>query len=292
MVPSFSLKGRKIFQENRTERADGGGRKTMEYTLITGACGGLGGAFTELLAERGEALYLTGRSYERLQALAERIGRAHEVPVKFAPCDLTDPADRVDFFANCDREGIRFRRLVYVAGVDTQSAFEKYDEHKLIFQSRVNFEGAVSFVRGVLARADLDGSTEILAVGSMSASTPMPYFALYSATKKGLEYFLSAIRTELKGRAKVTCVLPGGIPTRDDIKENIAAHGFWGKISAKSPHEVAAASLKAVERNKRVKVIGFWNKVIKLATDLAPMPVKLRFIAKRWSLTEKDHFSS
>ena len=43
----------------------------MNYTLITGACGGLGGAFVRLLAERGEALFLTGRSEEKLSALAQ-----------------------------------------------------------------------------------------------------------------------------------------------------------------------------------------------------------------------------
>lgn len=264
----------------------------MRYTLITGACGGLGGAFVRLLAERGEALCLTGRSEERLQLLAKSLREAYPaLEIAYFPCDLTDPASRAAFFAHTDGEGMRFCRLVYVAGVDTQMAFEKYDEQKLIFQARVNLEGAVSFIHAFLHRADLDGSAEILAIGSMSAATPMPYFALYSATKKGLEYFMAGIRTELAGRAKVTCVLPGGIPTREDICENIREHGFWGKVSAKSPEEVARASLKAVKRNKRRCVVGFWNKVIKFATDVVPMPVKLRFIAKRWRQTEKDHFS-
>ena len=44
----------------------------MNYTLITGACGGLGGAFVRVLAERGEPLFLTGRSEERLKSLSEK----------------------------------------------------------------------------------------------------------------------------------------------------------------------------------------------------------------------------
>ncbi len=265
--------------------------KTVQYTLITGACGGLGGAFCEVLAGRGEALFLTGRSVERLSALAEDLKARYGIDVAFRACDLTKKEDRLALFAYADGMGVRFSRLVYVSGVDTQMAFEKYDEDKLLFQTRVNLEGAVSLINAFLRRAPLDGKTEILAVGSMSASTPMPYFALYSATKKGLEYFMAALRTELRGRAKVTCVLPGGIPTREDIKENIKEHGFWGKISQKSPRAVAEASLKAVHKNRRKKVIGFWNKVIKFATDVAPMSVKMRFIAKRWAKTEKDHFS-
>ena len=263
----------------------------MEYTLITGACGGLGGAFVNELALKKEPLVLTGRSGERLHRLAEEVSARYQIPVLFHACDLTSEESRAAFFAWCGEENLTFRRLVYVAGVDTQMAFEKYDEAKLVFQTRVNLEGAVSFINAVLRRAPLDGDTEILAIGSMSASTPMPYFALYSATKKALEYFCAALRTELKGRARVTCVLPGGIPTREDIKENIASHGFWGKISKKEPEEVARASLKAVRKNKRKVVVGFWNKIIKFATDVAPMSVKLRFISKRWQKTEKDFFS-
>lgn len=261
----------------------------MGYTLVTGACGGLGGAFVQLLAERGEPLFLTGRSAERLVALREKLkGEFPDLPVTVCACDLTSEADRDGLFRFADGEGIRFSRLVYVAGVDTQKAFEKYTQEKIVFQSRVNFEGALSLIRGVLSRAD--GVAEILTVGSMSGICPMPYFAIYSATKKALCQFSVALRSEMKGRAKVTCILPGGIPTREDIQKDIAGHGFWGKVSKKTPRQVATAGLKAVKKNEKFKVIGFWNKVIKFFTDLAPLSWQLHFIKKRWSKTEKDAF--
>ncbi len=263
----------------------------MTYTLITGACGGLGGAFVRVLLERGEALFLTGRSEERLKSFA--CGLEEEFPraqIRYGACDLADGDSRAALFRRAEEEGIVFNRLVYVAGVDTQKAFERYTEEKLVFQIRVNFEGALSFMRAFLARAPLDGNTEILAVGSMSGACPMPYFAVYSATKKALWQFCAALRTELKGRAKVTCVMPGGIPTRDDIIKDIEGHGFWGRVSAMQPRRVAEISLKSVAKNKRSVVPGFWNKFIKLTTDLTPLSLQLRFIAKRWKNTEKDAF--
>ena len=45
----------------------------MNYALVTGATGGLGRQFAYLLAERGEALLLTGRSAEKLASLREEI---------------------------------------------------------------------------------------------------------------------------------------------------------------------------------------------------------------------------
>lgn len=261
------------------------------YTLVTGACGGLGGAFVRELAVRGQPLYLTGRSEARLCELAKDLkGEFPSLAVRYAPCDLSDGCSRKAFFGETDREGVVFSRLVYVAGADIQKPFEKYTEEKLIFQTRVNFEGAVSFTRAVLARAPLDGNTEILAVGSVSGIYPMPYFALYSATKKALQQFYTALHEELKGRAKVTCILPGAIPTRDDVKANIASQGLWGRLAVKSPRSVAVAGLKAVRRNRKTVIVGFWNKVMRAGTALVPAGLKTRFIARRWKKTEKDAF--
>lgn len=263
----------------------------MNYTLVTGACGGLGGAFVRLLAERGEPLFLTGRDESRLSRLAEslRDGRAGSSPEYF-PCDLADEKSRRRFFSYCDSVGARFSRLVYVAGADVQKAFEEYAEEKLVMQTRVNFEGAVSFFRAVMKRSDLDGKTEFLFIGSVSGIYPMPYFALYSATKKALWQFCAALREELKGRAKVTCALPGAIPTREDVKESIRKQGLWGKLAALPPETVAKKCLKAVQKNRRSVVVGFWNKAMRVCTAPVPLSLKMKFIAKKWSKTEKDAF--
>ena len=258
-----------------------------EFTLVTGACGGLGGAFVRLLAERGAALFLTGRTEARLLALKSRLlADFPALTVEICACDLTDEVSRAALLAYADEKDMRFSRLVYVAGVDTQKALEKYTADKVVLQSRVNLEAACDLARGVFAR----GGTEFLAVGSMSASTPMPYFALYSATKKGLEQLFVALHAEWKGRAKVTVVLPGGIPTREDIKENIRAHGWFGRVSALSPRTVAERSLKALARNRRKVVIGGWNKLLYALTKCVPTGIRLAFVARMWSKTEKDAF--
>lgn len=258
-----------------------------EFTLVTGACGGLGGAFVRLLAERGEALFLTGRTEARLAALKHSLlADFPALTVEICACDLTDEASRAALLAFADGRQMRIARLVYVAGVDTQKALEKYTADKIVLQSRVNLEGACDLARGAFAR----GGTEFLAVGSMSASTPMPYFALYSATKKGLEQLFVALHAEWKGRAKVTVVLPGGIPTREDIRENIRAHGWFGRVSALPPRTVAERSLKALARNRRKVVIGGWNKLLYALTRCVPTGIRLAFVARMWSKTEKDAF--
>ncbi len=263
----------------------------MAYTLITGACGGLGGAFVEALAKQSTPLFLTGRSEERLIALKARLFKDYpDSPVEFFPCDLSDEQSREELFRVIEEKEIQLNRLIYVAGADVQKRFTKYTQSKLTMQARVNFEGAVSLSHFFFTHCEEDGKAEFLAIGSISGLYPMPYFALYSASKRALQQFCAALRVEQKGRGKVTCVLPGAIPTREDIRENIKTQGLWGKLAVKSPQSVAKASLKAVSRNRRTVVIGFWNRLMHVFTACVPLSLKIKFIAKRWSKTEKDAF--
>ena len=192
-------------------------------------------------------------------------------------------------YAYIEERGFTFRRLVNVAGADIQKAFEKYTEEKLVFQCRVNLEAALSITRFVLGRRE--NGLEIINISSVSGVYPMPYFAVYSATKAALTSFSSSLRLELKKKGvKVTAIEPGGIYTRPDVCKDIEGQGLWGKLSAKKPEYVAKKSLAAVKKNKRVCRPGFWNKFIAAVPRVLPLGVRMRFIARRWSKLEKDAF--
>ena len=257
------------------------------YAMVTGATGYIGKAFCQELASRGENLFITGRSGEKLEALAKEITASYDVRVKYFPCDLTDEKSRAEFFANA--AGFSYNRLINVAGADIQKAFLRYDEEKIIFQTRSLFEGAVSVTRFCLEfRAE---NFSIINISSVSGLYPMPYFAIYSALKGALTSFSVALSRELKPcGVKVTAVLPGAVYTRPDVIEYIKTQGLWGRIAAKSPEFVAKHSLKAQARGKVKYIPGVANKLMRIFTALIPQRVKLAFIAKKWSQTEKDAF--
>ena len=218
-------------------------------------------------------------------------GKYPETKIRYAPCDLSNTNERIRLlervkdFCRADDRGLY--RLINVAGADIQKPLEEYTEEKLVFQCRVNFESAVSLARGALAL----GVKEIVNISSVSGIYPMPYFAIYSATKGALTSFSLALREEVRGAGvRVTAILPGAIPTRDDVKEQIAGQGLWGKIAVKSPRFVAEKSLQAVSKNKGKVVVGFANKLMNVGTKLIPLPLKLKFIAKRWGKIRKDAF--
>lgn len=260
------------------------------WSLITGATGGLGKAFVEVLAKEGADLFLTGRSAEKLSSLQTELREKYpQCEVAYFATDLENEVGRYALNEEIKRTGRKISRLVNVAGVDIQKPFSAYTQEKITMQCRVNFESAVSTC--LFAIENRAEKLKIINISSVSGIYPMPYFAIYSATKGALTSFSISLREELRGQnVSVTAVLPGAIPTRDDIKEQIKGQGLWGKLAVKSPTEVAKCALKAVSKNKAKVVVGFWNKAMRVATAWMPTSWRLRFIAKRWSKITKDAF--
>ncbi len=261
-----------------------------KYALITGATGGLGKAFVESLAAAGYALLLTGRSEQKLFALEKELAlRFPSVEVKSYAADLADEGSRLALFSKIEADAIRLSMLVNVAGADVQKGLEAYTQEKIAFQCRVNFEGAVACCRFAIGQRAK--RLQIINVSSVSGIYPMPYFAIYSATKGALTSFSQALRAEMKGKGvSVTAVLPGAMPTREDIKAQIKGQGLWGKLAAKSPEAVVKASLKGAKKNKAKVIVGFWNKLMRISTAWLPTAWRMRFIARRWSKISKDAF--
>lgn len=259
----------------------------MGYTLITGACGGLGKEFCRQLI-KSDDLFLTGRSEQKLLLLKEELQRSEpDRKIEIFEADLTNAEDRKKLFAYADEKGIKFSGYIGVAGADIQKAFLKYTPEKVVFQIRLNFEANVAVCHAVLKRRA--ENLKILSVSSMSGSTPMPYFAIYSATKSALINFYTSLRYEVKD-AKITVLAPGGIPTREDVKRDIEIQGRTGKLSAKSAEFVVKKALKGLDKNKRLVIPGAFNKFVYGIEKIAPLELRCRFVAKKWKNKEKDAF--
>ena len=261
----------------------------MSYAFISGATGGIGKAFTKELASMGNDLFLTGRSQDKLNALKDEIILSYHVKVEVYPCDLVSEDERNKMVLYIESKSITFNKIINVAGVDIQKPFMDYTKEKVLKQIRVNAESTICLTHSLLKlKAD---SCEVVTISSMSGASPMPYFALYSATKAMLINFYKSLHIELKkDNVKVTVVMPGGVYTRPDVIKDIKGQGLWGKLSAKTPEFVAKKSLKAVKRNKKLLIPGFFNKFLYHFMKIVPESIKLKFIANRWKKQTKDAF--
>ncbi len=277
--------------------------------IITGVTGYLGKAFiNELIKNKatkseivsgGTSLVFTGRSEEKLAALKSEIKseiksefkneNESRVEIFVKAMDLSSEKSRAEFFAALSFRGEKVKMLINVAGADIQKPFEEYTQEKLLFQCRANFEGAAAM--SLYAVQNAAKNAKIINISSVSGIYPMPYFAVYSATKGALTSFSLSLSREVKKRGiTVTAILPGAMPTREDIRKQIRGQKAWGKLAAEPPSVVARKSLRAAEKGKRKVIVGVWNKLMNAATKLLPLSLKMKFIEKRWSKISKDAF--
>ena len=264
----------------------------MNFSLITGATGGLGKEFVKRLAERNENLFLTGRSEEKLILLKEEIiAKNKNITVDYFKCDMVSQTNRNELFNYVKNKNYKITGLYLVAGADTRKAFTKFSQETITFLARVNYESALSFTKFALENKGEE--LKILVVSSLTGITPMPYFSEYASLKGALISFFAALRYELKNdNVKITLLTPGSIPTRNDIKEDISRQGLQGKLSSKPPKYVVDKALKALDKNKKVCVPGFYNKMVKFFSKITPTSLKMKIVAKKLKNLEKDAFSS
>ncbi|QKO23601.1 oxidoreductase [Rhodoferax sp. BAB1] len=177
--------------------------------LVTGASSGIGLATAERLAQAGYTVYGTSRRGGEASS-----GR----PFEMLPLDVTRDAS-VDAAVQqlLQREG-RIDLLVNNAGFGVAPAGA---EESSIEQARTlfdtNFFGIVRMTRAVVPQMRQQGAGRIINIGSVLGFLPMPYMALYSATKHAVAGYSESLDHELRTQGiRVSVVEPAYINTPFD----------------------------------------------------------------------------
>ena len=107
--------------------------------LITGASAGIGASLARVFAANGFDLVLTARRVDRLEALAQEIGKAHGRTVRVIAADLADPAAPSRLFDELTRAGVTIDALVNNAGYGLPGGLlhSSWDQHRDFIQVMV-----------------------------------------------------------------------------------------------------------------------------------------------------------
>lgn len=178
--------------------------------LITGASSGIGAATARAAAEKGYRLVLAARSGEKLDALADEIGRQQVVTVS---CDVTSMDDqramveqalaafgRLDaVFANAGRGG-------------SPGGFSEADHEQWKDMLLTNVY-AVGLTLQATLPALRESRGQVLLTGSAAGRATIPG-SMYSASKWAVTGIGYNLREELRGTGiRVTLLEPGMVDT-------------------------------------------------------------------------------
>jgi NAD(P)-dependent dehydrogenase (short-subunit alcohol dehydrogenase family) len=164
-------------------------RKTRGVAVVTGASSGIGAATAEKLAAAGYQVFGTSRRAD------SQTGRSYEI----LPLEVSDDDSVKTFVGEVIRRAGRIDLLVNNAGFGVAAAGAEevsIEQAKHIFET--NFFGVLRMTQAVLPHMRKQGAGRILNMGSVLGLLPMPYGALYSATKHAIEGYSESLDHEVR----------------------------------------------------------------------------------------------
>jgi short-subunit dehydrogenase len=248
--------------------------------LVTGASGGIGAAFADVLAKRGHDLVIVSRSRPRLDARAEEIRAARGAAVEVVVADLETQAGVEVVEARLGDETRPVELLVNNAGYGAFGNFHELAIDNEVAMIELNVVALVRLTHAALESMVGRGHGGVINVSSVGAYQPTPSYATYSATKAFVSSFTNAIHEELRGTGvKAMVVAPGFTRTdfhaRAEVDANAQMPGFlWQSADA-----VAEASMRSYERGRAVCVPGGMNSMAAAFSSVMPASVSRRVAA-------------
>jgi short-subunit dehydrogenase len=236
--------------------------------LVTGASSGIGAAFALALRERGRKLVLVARREDRLRALAREMG---EADVEVIPADLALPEAPGRLCEELARRDLEIDLLVNNAGSGRTGPFQGESRERLLAMVDLNVRAIVDLTHRLLPRMVERRRGAIVNVASNAAFQPIPYLAVYAATKSFVVSFTEGLSGELRGTGvRVQALCPG--PTLTEFFEAAGQPPtlLASRLPRMSAEEVVGYSLRALDGGRTRVVPGLANRILAILVGFAP----------------------
>lgn len=220
--------------------------------LVTGASRGVGPFLAEALAQRGAGLVLTARSRERLERVAGGLTR-FQVRVDVIEADLSTPEGTEALVREIDTKVPAIDILVNNAGMAAMLPYHRIHPSEIARELYVNLGASLALSRLLLPGMVQRGRGHIVNISSIAGDVPLPYEAIYGATKAGLVLASKALRMEYRGSGVSVSVILPGVVRGTGMAEDFARRtgiGFPWFMGGCSPQQIARAVVRAIEKDR------------------------------------------
>lgn len=177
------------------------------YTLITGANGGIGYATVKEIQDR--PLILVGRNQDALDSLRMTLDtpQIHQT----IQADLSTHGGIQDFIERLKTTNLNINAFVHIAGICYLAGAKNFNYSNMLEMMNVNVFSALEIIR-VLSRKPFSTFFEnTVLLSSISAKRGVKSFALYAASKNALEAIVRGFAIELAPKVRINAIAPGMI---------------------------------------------------------------------------------
>ncbi|MGO4697874.1 SDR family NAD(P)-dependent oxidoreductase [Paenibacillus sp. 2TAB26] len=228
-----------------------------KWSLITGASSGIGEQFARQLAKQGSNLVLVARSKSKLESLASELRKKYGIKAEVITMDLAKEGAPSEIYQQCRILKVDIELLINNAGFATHGLFEEVSGERQHEEVMLNVAAVVDMTHLFLPDMLRRSSGTVINVASTAGFQPLPYMAVYGATKAFVLSFTQALYWENRDRGiKFFALCPGSTDT-----------SFFNVVGAEeasvgkkdTPERVVEVALRALKEGKMYVVPGMQN---------------------------------
>lgn len=241
--------------------------------LVTGGSAGIGVAIAHRLAREGVHLVLVARDAARLDNTAADIRSRYGVTVWTIALDLSREHAARDLLDSIRDADIEIELLINSAAIVSYSRVA--DTNPSMLRQLIDLNvGAVAELSTALAAEMVGrGHGSIVNIASLSAYSPAPLLAAYSASKAFVLAFTQALWAETNDRGvRVVAIIPGPTTTSMNPKQG---------RGRRRPDQVADTVLAALSGSRSTVVDGCRNRLTASLLRALPASVRMNIAFRR-----------
>ena len=249
--------------------------------LVTGGGTGIGRGIALALARRGVSVALVGRRQEPLAATVAELRNLGQSALSVI-ADLSDPDAWPRVIEQVHGAWGPIDTLVHNAGILAGGAL--LDQSTATVQQCVTTNFTAPLVLTRLLLPDLIAQQgRVVLVGSTTSFVPLPYLALYGATKAGLHHFGAALRHELTPLG-IHLLIAYPPATATAMTAAMAARtraGTGRQPTLAAPEQIGETIVRTLAAGKREAIWWGGEQLLRLCYRLAPRLVERLLFAQR-----------
>ncbi len=242
--------------------------------LITGASSGIGAAFAKALAARGTHLILVARSEEKLRTLASQLAAQYAIRAEVIVADLSRVGVAHTVFEETQQRGLTVDILINNAGFGVHGQFDTLDAAREQQEIMLNVATLVDLTHSFLPLMLARHQGAIINVASLAAFQPIPYMAVYGASKAFVLSFSEALWGEYRTKGVRILALSPGETSTSFFDVVGPQYGTPGKME--TPEKVVQVGLRALEQGRPSVISGRQNTLLANSSRFFPRGLTVR----------------
>lgn len=250
----------------------------MRIAVITGASSGIGREFVSQLSRQQsfDEIWVIARRIERLNQIKEEMGDI----IRPIALDLSNDKGISEYKALIEKEKPEVAVLVNASGYGKFEEFSKLPLEEQLGMIDLNAKSLTAMTYVTLPY--LKPGSQVYQIGSLSSFQPVPYIAVYGATKAYVLAFTRAVNSELRHTGiKMMAVCPGWVKTEffDRAVDDESVITYYNQFF--TSEQVVKRALYDMKKGRDVSVCGPMIRGQALLTKLLPHKLVMKIWLKQ-----------